>query len=54
MEEGRVAKLELSGANGSLDIFAIYLDDQSPAARKKSFEQIIIDMIAAELSGETG
>lgn len=40
IEQGRVGKLELRGRGGSLDLFCLYLDDQSAMARAASFSKI--------------
>ena len=40
IEQGRVGKLELRGSQGSLDLFCVYLDDQSSASRRNSFDLI--------------
>ena len=39
-ETGRVEKLELRGSMGSLDLFCVYLDDQSATARRECFNLI--------------
>ena len=40
IEQGRVGKIELRGSQGSLDLYCVYLDDQSAIARRQSFDRI--------------